>query len=149
MTESDTHGVTNLRIVSHLNGMPQKVYDLGFTGSRKGMTEGQLKNFVYLLGRLAPERIHLGDCVGADEEAYRYAKEFRPDIITVGHIPSDDKLRAFCNYDVEWEPKDYLARNRDIVDCSQVVIAAPRSSSRGTKATMAYTTKQGKQLFVL
>jgi hypothetical protein len=122
---------------------------LGFTGSRKGMTENQLKNFVYLLGRLQPTEIHLGDCVGADEEAFKYAKMFRPEMTFIGHIPSDDKLRAFCQYDVEWEPKDYLARNRDIVDCSQVIIATPRSNSKGTNYTIRYAETQGKKTYVL
>lgn len=122
---------------------------LGFTGSRHGMTDSQKVNFVYLLGRIQPTEFHVGDCVGADEEAFNLVREFRPECKIIGHIPSDDKLRAFCEYDEEWSPKPYLDRNVDIVDCSDVVTAAPRKSSRGTKYTMQYCKKSNTELLVL
>lgn len=127
----------------------ERVKSLGFTGSRLGMTEDQLKKFTYLLGRLQPLELHLGDCIGADAEAYEIGKKFRPEMLFVGHPPIDGKLRANLFYDVIWDEKEYLARNRDIVTCSQAVIATPRKSSRGTKYTMKYAEEQGVRLYVL
>jgi hypothetical protein len=127
----------------------KRVKSLGFTGSRIGMTNEQLKMFAYLLGRLQPLEFHLGDCVGADAEAFNIGKMLRPEMTFVGHPPIDDKLRACLFYDVLWDEKEYLERNRDIVNCSQAVMAAPRKSSRGTRYTMNYALEQGVKLYVL
>lgn len=127
----------------------QRIKSLGFTGSRLGMTEEQLKKYTYLLGRLQPLELHLGDCVGADAQAYEIGKAFRPEMLFVGHPPIDGKLRANLFYDVIYDEKEYLERNRDIVNCSQVVIATPRKNSRGTQYTMKYATEKQVKLYVL
>ena len=95
---------------------------LGFTGTSKGMTPRQLKAVRRLLYHC--NVIHLGDCVGADAEAYEEAMLLG--IATVGHPPSDGKKRAFLDYNEEWAPQPYLVRNRDIVGSGiDGLIAAP------------------------
>lgn len=96
-------------------------YHVGFSGTRKGMSDKQKSAFQILL---AGDVLHHGDCVGADADAHQIARRSSGISIEL-HPPSDDKLRAFCDWD-EWNiPKPYLDRNRDIVNASTVLVACP------------------------
>ena len=121
---------------------------MGFTGTRKGMTNAQkLQVTEWLLGQA---ELHHGDCIGADEQAHRIA--YRNLIITI-HPPSDEKQRAFCTgADIVREPAPYLARNHSIVDETDILVAAPDSPEKlrsGTWATIRYARKMGKPLFIV
>jgi hypothetical protein len=53
---------------------------------------------------------------------------------------------------VEYPPKPYLERNRDIVDSTELLIACPKDmteSSGGTWATVRYARKQKKPIVVV
>lgn len=137
--------------------------DVGFTGTRHGMTPAQLDAVVMLVKQLAEvDELcgHHGDCVGADAEFHDVMRKYARSIVI--HTPLDPSHRAFCERDQEYEwgqactgviglpGKTHFARNRDIVDQSRVMIAAPFESSRqergGTWYTYDYARKKNKPM---
>lgn len=126
---------------------------IGFTGTRNGMTEEQSAAARDLILSLQPTEAHLGDCVGADTEFYTLLKEHAPGCRLHGHIPDQDSARAHLQYSIVHPPKPYLVRNRDIVDSSDILIAAPAGRQEqlrsGTWATVRYARKMGKQIMFL
>lgn len=129
---------------------------LGFTGTRKGMTERQRQCLAYLLRDLRILELHHGDCVGADAQADEAARHVA--LMRVVHPPTDQKARAFCNVADDnrcttRERRPYLERNRDIVDETDVLIAAPKGMREeprsGTWATVRYARKLGKRIVIL
>ena len=129
--------------------------NIGFTGTRKGMSEQQLVKLRHTLFLLAQQyetlTFHHGDCAGADAEAHVIARSIGYAIHV--HPPSKDKLRAHCVGDLYDEPADYLARNHSIVDACVLMIAAPESDTErrrsGTWATIRYARKIHKPIEVL
>lgn len=98
---------------------------IGFTGTQKGMTAKQAMSLGLLIIKLKPLEFHHGDCIGADEQAHREVRLHSPKTEIVGHPPLFQNKRAFCKFDREWHPADYLVRNREIVQCSDQLIATP------------------------
>jgi hypothetical protein len=119
---------------------------LGFTGTRNGMNYKQYAEFRTYVTTHKITEFHVGDCLGADAEAFDIVREFCPGVKIVGHPPDDDKHRAFCDYDEEREPKPYLERNHDIVDESDSLFAIPFTNEEvlrsGTWATIRYADKK-------
>lgn len=111
-----------------------------FTGPQGGMTSDQKSALHDLLAGLNPELLHVGDCVGADEEATTIAHALG--IATENHPSNLDEKRAHTTGHVrEHQPKHPLVRNRDMVDNADVLIGAPtgRETLRsGTWATIRY-----------
>jgi hypothetical protein len=99
---------------------------IGFTGTRQGMTQQQRHTVYHLLHEIQPDEVHHGDCTGADAHFHDLVRETTRDIRIIGHPPINDKARAFCIFDETREPKDYIPRDRDIVDESQLLIATPK-----------------------
>ena len=127
---------------------------IGFTGTREGMTKRQKKELERLLVeflRGGASEFHHGDCVGADEEAHTIASALGYKVVV--HPPERAILRAFCAGDVILPKKGYLQRNKDIVDSTDVLIAAPKSGTEvlrsGTWSTIRYARRKGKQVIVL
>lgn len=97
---------------------------------------------------------HHGDCIGADKEAHDIMVHEHHIVI---HPPSNPKKRAFCqgeHFCIEYrKPKDYISRNHDIVDETDMLIACPCGHSEvirsGTWATIRYATKRGKLVFII
>lgn len=120
--------------------------DIGFTGTRKGMTTAQKQSVSDYIKSLSLDAAHMGDCIGADADFYEIIRQ-HGDIRTVGHIPDNDSLRTRLVYDEEMPPQPYLKRNQDIVDDSDILIATPDSytevSRSGTWATIRYAKKRG------
>lgn len=122
------------------------VVDIGFSGTRDGMTAIQ-KNKVSLLLAACynPGSIkgHHGDCVGADAEFHVICRELG--FKTVIHLPVDEDLRAFCTADEYRDPLTYLKRNRCIVAECRIMMAAPPTMEElprgGTWYTIRYTRK--------
>lgn len=120
---------------------------VGFTGTQVGMTEKQKKNFRILFLELYNnyEKIefHHGDCVGADKDAHDIVKMFGGFIVI--HPPIMSIKRAFCKGDKILERKEYLERNHDIVNETDILIVAPESNHQvlrsGTWATYRYAKK--------
>lgn len=117
---------------------------LGFTGTRHGMTREQLHNVRSLVVSLQnankPTRIaaHHGDCVGADAQFHAICRDLG--CWMVGHPPTDQKLRAWCQFDELHPMQSYTRRNRAIVTSSVYMIGAPfemeRQNHGGTWGTI-------------
>lgn len=137
---------------------PQEFTHIGFTGSRFGMSPSQADE-VYGIWRARTiyayhhggQRfaLHHGDCVGADKEACEMARDLGWYVI--GHPPKVTKLRAFFESDEERPPKDYLARDRDIVAESSELFATPKYERPrgGTWRTVEFAEAAEKPVYVV
>jgi hypothetical protein len=117
------------------------------------MVQEQQSN-LYTLFHRATETgtMHLGDCIGADEEAREIAASCG--WITIGHPPTNPQKRAFGRFDTRLAPKNYLLRNRDIVNACELLIAAPLGAihdhcRHGTCATVRYARSVGRDIIIL
>jgi hypothetical protein len=125
----------------------------GFTGTQIGMSPRQKIGLrAHLIVAEPGSEFHHGDCIGADEEAHYIALELGLRIVI--HPPLNDSKRAFCKLaTLVLEPKDYIPRNHDIVDASEVLIAAPKTYEEelrsGTWATVRYARKINKPRLML
>ncbi len=122
---------------------------VGFTGSRKGITDAQAG---MLRGLLCPvTTFHHGDCIGADQAAHDIARESGSWI--VGHPCTLFGMRAHCRCDQLLPPRAPLVRNRNIVDACNYLIACPNTKEEvlrsGTWATIRYSIKQKKPLVIV
>ena len=125
--------------------------DVGFTGTHYGINKRQRDRLTNLLLWLAPSRVHLGDCVGADATAHALCLDLC--VKTIGHLPDNNKARAFCVYDEERTPLPYLERNQAIDNESLVLVACPRTDQEqrrsGTWATVRYARKAHKPVIII
>lgn len=124
----------------------------GFSGSREGMTKAQWTTLRKLLLELDVREIHHGDCKGADVEAARLAHQLGCTVVC--HPPEVKELRAFTDFnDLILPIKNYFARNRDIVNASEVLIACPKEPNRrqigGTHYTINYAERKGRRFIVV
>lgn len=126
------------------------VEDIGFSGSRKGMSEYQFKQVHQVLvwwKENGATTVHHGDCLGADAEFHNLALELGFRVII--HPPTNPKARAFC-YNPEKQvlmhllpESPYIQRNKDIVNSCDLLIACPEGPEdlyprSGTWATIRY-----------
>ena len=130
---------------------------LGFSGTQKGMTPAQKAAVKKIVIDLAPSEVHHGDCVGADYEFHQIVKEVERElgieIRKVGHPPVKQSRRAFCDFDEECEPRDYLDRNTDIAFDTDALLAAPKADVEtqrsGTWSTVRRARSKGNPIFVV
>lgn len=124
-----------------------KAERVGFTGTRKGLSAQQQD---WLLSTLPMAEIHHGACRGADEMMHCYA--MAGDRPVVVHPPIKTDLRMDYDPGATWLPaKDYLERDRDIVDATEVLFATPDGPERnqsGTWYTVRYAVKAGKPVYI-
>ena len=123
---------------------------VGMTGSRDGLSTKQKALCKEFLETLEATEFHHGDCVGADAKTHKIARELGLYIIV--HPPEKNDLRAFCEGDESRKTKGYLARNRDIVSESKVMLGFPkqeRQSKGGTWYTIKHAKKQGKKTYII
>jgi hypothetical protein len=132
---------------------------IGFTGTRKELTDKQEEVLNAILLGIRFDNIeddegtelHHGDCVGADEFAATTAKNHRYRVVT--HPPVRKSLRAFFpNSDEVRDPRPFLARNHNIVDETDRLIAlveGPEHMRSGTWATIRYAIKVGKHITII
>lgn len=125
---------------------------IGFTGTQCGMSDWQKRQLKELLVLLGAAELHHGDCIGADAEAHEIAKRLKLRVVV--HPPDDPKKRAFVTDADEWrQPLPYLVRNREIVDATFILIAAPLSDQMrvrsGTWATWRYAKSKGRDTRIL
>jgi hypothetical protein len=124
---------------------------VGFTGTRHGMTEEQWRTVRMTLIILRATECHHGDCIGADLQFAKLASVLGG--TTVSHPPVKRELRAFHMSDQVRAPKTYVARDHDIVDDTDVLIATPKTAHEeprsGTWLTVRYARKQGKRVFLI
>lgn len=124
---------------------------IGFTGSRSGMSDAQRETVTRLLRDAAPKIIRHGDAIGSDEQFHVLARMTEAKIVV--HPCNLTDQRAYCQADEVKEAKAPLARNKDIVDNSTVVIATPDRADEqvrsGTWSTIRYARKEGKIVHVV
>lgn len=136
--------------------------DIGFTGTRDGMTVKQVQGFNSLLSSEFFDKeiksFAHGDSVGADSQAHDLMDGVARLIVI--HPPTDSKLRAFHKLEdsdkskiIIYPPRDYLQRNHNIVDACDVLIATPKEEKEklrsGTWATVRYAKKSGKRVIII
>lgn len=135
---------------------------IGFTGTREGMTTDQWYRVEWWLFRKFEGGVvnewHDGDCIGADTQAHGVVERLMQSAFKIerhGHpcnLPGD--VRAFNEYDVHYDVKPPLVRNRDIVDAVDLMIAAPKEYDEvfrgsGTWATIRYARRNKKPLIIV
>jgi len=133
--------------------------NIGFTGTQTDINAKQFDRLLGLLTILRPHEVHHGDCVGADDRLHAmvcWLNDENPNYQINIHIhpPIIDTKRAWCvGADEMYVPKDYLVRNHDIVDASDIVIVCPVTNKEqqrsGTWATYRYATKLSKETYLL
>lgn len=120
---------------------------IGFTGTRRGLAELQAHT---LRRTLRDARMwnatdfHHGDCVGADFEATEIAAGLGYYIVS--HPPLKGGSRAWGFAHLELPAKDYLDRDRDIVDATDVLVACPRTAHEERRSGTWYTIRYARQL---
>lgn len=134
----------------------ESIMQVGFTGTRHGMTNAQALAFQLLISHRKFDKLIIfrhGDCVGSDEEAHLTIRRTRPGVKIFGHPPINEKYRAFCHFDYQADPLEYIERDHAIVNNSDVVIATPRERAEvirsGTWTTMRYAKKQNIPVMVI
>lgn len=120
---------------------------VGMTGTRNPITAKQMDELAkFLIDLPAGSELHHGDCVGADLAVAMIAQDLG--IKTVCHPPEKNDLRAFHNSTEYRKPNAYFARNRNIVDETELLLVVPKqdhwSSHGGTWYTHDYAIKQKK-----
>lgn len=132
---------------------------IGFTGTRKGMTsiQSQVVFDEMMLCNAGPHdevtEAHHGCCIGADAQ-FDVMLAYMPKTCVVhGHPPLiTTAMAADLNCDVMHPPRDYLPRNRDIVDAVDTLFAAPSGEEElrsGTWSTVRYARKRGIHICVI
>ena len=132
---------------------------LGFTGTRKGMSKNQIDTLKSILNNIFIEEFHHGKCIGADTQAHEIAWDtiIRVKKIVI-HPPLDKSLESKTikqqpGETEELPPKNYLERNRDIVDSTDILIAAPNSiinnQNSGTWYTISYAYQNKKPVIII
>lgn len=125
---------------------------IGFTGTQRGMTAMQEQMVFDETMLREPDEVHHGCCIGADEEFDILMGYARTSCSVHGHPPTNTAKMAQCYVDVMHPPKDYLIRNRDIVDATDCLIAAPEGPETlrsGTWSTVRYAKKAGKPVIIV
>ena len=125
---------------------------VGFTGTRFDVTKPQGKMLRQIVQIIKPKEGQHGDCVGADATMHRILRNSKCRITI--RPPNDDSERAFCQgANRVMMPKAHLARNRDIVDNSDVLVATPRTVEEelrsGTWATIRYARKRFLPIIII
>lgn len=124
---------------------------IGFTGTSRRTTKGQLATFSLILHRYPPSEFHHGDCIESDEkaQALAYALGWKRCV----HPPEDSKLRAFCKADDMFAELPYLERNHAIVDVTEMLIAMPGEFlpvlRSGTWATIRYAVSLNRPIRII
>jgi hypothetical protein len=118
--------------------------NIGMTGTRLGMTKLQKETFSSLIKSMGVEVFRHGGCEGADIEAAQLVRECGESISIICH-PGPHSNTCHVD-DIRVCRKSYLARNRDIVDLSELLIACPYDATErgGTWYTINYARKVGK-----
>ena len=136
--------------------MPKLYINIGVTGTRDGFTPEQETSFRKLLEDLKKEGhpllyFHQGQCIGVDVQAAKYAFDFG--MVVASHPPIKKDLIGECTVHIEYDPKGYFERNRNIVDNSDVLIVVPKTKEHqtfgGTWYTHDYAVKCKKPVIII
>lgn len=129
---------------------------LGVTGTQdpECVTVEAKAEFVRLVSELKPIEMHHGGCVGGDAAMHNIVDDLFGCAIYI-HPPIYKGKTAFLfgkNVTL-LTPRDYLDRNKDIVQASDVIVAMPRGTEEevcsGTWQTVRQAVKLSKPLHVV
>lgn len=127
---------------------------IGFTGTRKGMTEAQRGAVLAVLCKVRPRTVVHGDAIGADADFHKICTETYGGTPWVRIRPCNiASERAFCTGDATHPVKPPLMRNRAIVADADAMIACPAQAEEqargGTWFTIRETRRQNKPLYLV
>jgi hypothetical protein len=138
------------------------MYRIGITATREGLTGAQMWNIIKILRheRMIHDidggvEIHHGCCVGGDEQIVLAAVALG--CRAVAHPPDNLKFFSKIAFDLSAEKvnepgRPYLIRNRDIVNDSDELLAAPKEMKMvlrsGTWSTVRYAKALNKKLTI-
>ena len=127
---------------------------VGFTGTRHGMSEAQQAVFKKLVDAKEFSEFHHGMCVGSDKQAHDYIEQIKvkKNAKIVGHPPRFKGSFADCKCDVLRKTDEYLVRNRNIVEQTDVLVATPDTKEKvrsGTWSTVRHARKKGKKIYII
>ena len=133
--------------------MQKKTLKIGVTGSRDFSNKEIVKNAI---GKIKSEfvdylfELHHGDCLGADELCHEVSIEEGFKVVI--HPPNKKSCRAFCEGGEVLKEKSFLARNKDIVDSCDILLAFPKTNKEvlrsGTWATIRHGRKTNKEVII-
>lgn len=126
--------------------------NVGVTASREGLTLAQVRAGRALVSGLENVVLHHGDCVGGDYQLHALFAEIFADLRVVLHPPKSEACRAWTFGDEVRPPKDFLLRNKDIVNETNVLLAFPDGPEvvrSGTWSTVRYAKKVKKPWVVI
>jgi hypothetical protein len=128
--------------------------DIGFTGTRQGMSPSQLERVRKLLELhfhgSKHSWFHHGDCIGADTQAREVAKAIGYQIHC--HPPLDPSNRAWTEFDLRDPEYSYHGRNQRIVKACNSIIGAPLTYSNiggGTWWTIDCARRMRKSRYIV
>ena len=127
---------------------------VGFTGTRHGMTSIQQEEFKKIIKAKEISEFHHGMCRGSDKQAHDHITEVKNDknIRIVGHPPRFKGSLARCKCDILRKADEYLVRNRNIIDQTDILIATPDTKEKvmsGTWSTIRYARKQKRKIYII
>lgn len=122
---------------------------IGFTGTRKGLTAWQKEQLVCLLAMIDMDKaiieFHHGECAGADWDAHQIIRKHYPLVLIHVHPPTDETHVASVYADTRSNPKEYLERDRDIVNCTDILIACPDGFKERRRSGTWYTARHARK----
>lgn len=135
----------------------QKAYPkqmvIGFTGTQYGMSHEQYNVLLSLIKGLRPTEVHHGMCIGADHQFHEMIRDWDFTCVINGHPPIKKNKYSPDKVNFKYPEKDYLDRNKDIVNASSVLFATPNTEKMvqrsGTWSTVRYAQKLGRRIFVI
>lgn len=123
---------------------------LGFTGSRRKLIVPQSTQLRSLIGdQNNVVEAHHGDCTGGDKEFHDLMLLYHPRVTMHIHSPKLEVHRAFVpirSTDILWPPKDYLMRNRDIIENCDLLIGCPSSMTFSLRSGSWWTIEAAKKV---
>lgn len=127
---------------------------LGFTGTRKGMTQPQIEALRNTVKAFDIKEWHHGDCLGADAQSHLEIQKLFTDARIIIHPPDKNGMRAFClGAHQILDAMPYIARNREIVENTDVMVAAPgemeEQQRSGTWSTVRYALRNGRFVLIV
>ncbi|MDP3085978.1 MAG: hypothetical protein Q8N44_20100 [Rubrivivax sp.] len=119
--------------------------NIGFTGSRKGMTDAQKAKVKELMSLLHPNESHHGDATGSDMEFHQIARSLHGSKI-VTHPSDATQYRAYCPANETRAPLPPLTRNKNIVNAVDMLIATPDGTKEKPRSGTWSTIRAAKNI---
>ncbi len=125
---------------------------IGFTGTRHGMNDIQKEKLKKIINAKKFSEFHHGMCIGSDEQAHHIISNKNKNIKIVGHPPTFKGSMIDPGCHILMKQFEYLIRNHNIVDATDVLIATPDTKEKtrsGTWSTVRYAKKKNKKIYVI